>query len=538
MITLASYIGIMFALVFVIRRHSQDIYTIPRQTFFILISLFCGWSWLIYDASLQLNLLTVKSIGFMLIWWFLCSVLSKHKNNSLRLFTFFSSVVILMSILKSEYLLIGTKLLMFGVLLNCLYAISQNIFWKDFLHINTIVGDIRPTGFIGNINMLGHFLGPCVFISIWLGLSDSWFWFILTGIILFTLFLTHCRGAMFGLMSGVLFLGFYFELWPLFFIVLVFIPTLVLSFKNGSSLTKEKIYSLLSFKERLCYLKLAFSELPRVWLFGLGFDGFKSRVPFIQRDLNEKSKGEFLKRENYLSPFPQKCHNDYLQHILDGGVVNLGFILWFIYLAFSCVDLTNSMNLWFSVGLISYLASSLVLHNFHIPTTNILFWFLVFTLIRSEEVVQVPVNSLSYFIVFIFVTLICKYIMREFLYDMYLIKSLRGKQLPLKALRLKPRGSMVNSFAAAFYHSKNNFSGSFIHSIYGLVNFDGQQKYWEIWTNLGIALFITRSFILAKFCFETALKFNPNHFMAQQGLKQVNNFIKTPPTGGILDGRT
>jgi O-antigen ligase len=86
---------------------------------------------------------------------------------------------------------------------------------------------------------------------------------------------------------------------------------------------------------RLKYWQAAVELWKGSPLIGIGFDGYRVRVYEAQAKINDRNPGWFAK---YIDPKPRRVHNEYLQALVDGGIlyalIFFAFIGWVLVNSF------------------------------------------------------------------------------------------------------------------------------------------------------------------------------------------------------------
>lgn len=540
MLTLVPYIIIALTGVFFLAHYSHKSYDIPRATLIVLSTLIWPLIYLYGISVIYIPLGVFYLLGALFGWWILVALLSSHTHIALERTLALCSGAILCIFLPPEGFKIGIMMLVIGALLNCTYAIVQNKLRYEPLKHSSNQSHLYPIGFIGNTNMLGTYLVPHIFLSLWLGYNCHPAWTLALGPILYVIYLTHCRTAILGLFIVLAFtLYTLYGLLPVLALFTLLSICLFLLFIGALTGLFPLFSSLTPIKERINYWRVALEQIRHTPIFGLGFNVFQTRVPFLQRDINERTNGRFLAFKNYECPYPQKCHSDLLQHILDGGLVGFGLICSFIYLTLSPIISNTSTHIFpLTLALISLLACGLAFHTFHIMSTNILFWFLSFSLIRLSYGGSTEITSGTPFIALfiIYLVLALRFTLKELMYDLHMQKYfIRGKTSPpLKALEWKPNSSEAHCFAAEYYYHKGNIPKIFEHSIHSLINYDGAQRYWELCSNTALSFLLSGALTLAEQYYHRALSFWPEYKGAQNGLKQLEEITKRIKTGTVI----
>ena len=527
--TLASYILLALIGVLIGGVYFWKTYQTPRDLVlgvFAFLSLsYC----FMYGASVFFSNDFLTLILVMLVWWFLCSILAQRSFDALKDFTVFSSVVILCGLMNRDYLQLGVSLMVISAVLSSIYGVVQHKFKYEPMKKSMNVTHHYAIGFGGNENMHGIWLVPHVFMSLWLAQSMSLWWLLAAGLLVYVIKLTRCKTAFLGLFLGSCY--YVFSLFGLIPALSISVVGIIILFFAVTGTNNRHGWSTL--RERSNYWRLALRQILKTPVFGLGFNGFQLNVPFLQHELNEKTKGEFLKPENYKDPYPQKCHNDYLQHVLDNGLVGLGLILVVVtYVLFK----TPFHPL--SAALVSLLGCGLFFHAFHIRITNVLFWFLVFSLVRignTETVILAVGPLLKIGILVVFATLLWKFVIKWAYFDYNFQHYFRsnGAYVPTNLIKLWPAGAAVHTRIGEYWFAKGNAPEMFKHSFYALAHHDGEQRLWELWHNLGVGCLISGSILLSKHCHMIALTLWPEYAASKKALKEIERIEKQMQGGAI-----
>ena len=507
-----SFITIALVGVFIAGIYSWRTYEVPREA-------------LVVGAAILIGLFQLRSLPFfiylMLIWWLLSSLASKRSDIALKEFMFFCCAVLLawMAVSSGNFRL-GLQLIVLGALLNCIYGLAQNLLRWEPMKRSANALHHYSIGFVGNENMLGNWLIPMPFVMLWLG---GW-WQLGIPLVLLTIYRTRCRTAMVGLaIATVCYIsaqvGWVFALvdvafFGLMFWLLVVVPKLI---TWGES----------TLKERTNYWRIALDNLPKASVLGLGFNVVKVMVPFSQRHLNESSNGKFLAPHNYKDPYPQRVHNDYLQMVLDIGL--LGAILtWFLPIMAVILGWGDPL----SFGLVGLLIAGLGFHCFSIRPINVIIWVLTFYLLTTHSILLMLSVAVPAWAAFpLLITLAYRYTFRWTMFDITFQKYFRTQNIAYvhKALRWWPTSSAAHTWAGRHCVMVGDTTNIFNYSIRALTYNDGEQRMWELWNNLGTACAVNGAFGLAAYCSQESLNFWPHYETAKKSLEANSKLALTFP---------
>lgn len=195
----------------------------------------------------------------------------------------------------------------------------------------------RNAGLMGNSNFAGAFLAPCAFIALYIDQPAC------AGLFAFALFVTKCRGAIFGLVVSSLFLdpiaaALYVAVLAILFFLKVLAwpwPTLKTRMRMWNSSGKYLII--------------------KRFFFGMGGD--VGRILFM-KDRTQKSR-------------MRRLHSDIIQGVFDGGIFYVGLYLWIgIY------SITTAPPA-LAAALSCLMIAGLFIDTQLVHYTSVLFWLLV-----------------------------------------------------------------------------------------------------------------------------------------------------------------
>lgn len=524
MISIIAMGILAFSCVFVLPGYSFAPYRTPRNSLIVLAGYGLMGCWLASDMRLALDPVVLYLALITFGWWLLCSLLSPRRDVAMRNFVKFTMIacfgLFLVGGLDRE---LGLVLLSAAAVINSVYAVFQNKFKKEILKIRMTRSDHKPRGLIGNSNTLAYYLVPHVFFLLHLMKVQSVLWAPALGCVLYAMWLTQCRGAFIGLMAGLMVYGDSVSETP-FMVIGIGGVVAYLIFKGN---VKRRVMDVNSLKERYNYWRIGFEQAIRTPLFGSGFDVLKSRVNCLQRDINKRTNGAFLDRDNYSNPWPQKAHNDILQAIADNGFPGLFLISGIVYVA-----LSGSHDPVLFSAMAAMLIGGLFFHTFHITCTNVLFWYLIGGLLDTGPVGAVNVADWLWVIFALFGYFVFKYSLCHTILDYCLDRykrTFKYRYLDL-ALRCNKASTKANALAMTHFLNKGEIGAAYHHALFCIYFFDGDYRLWDMWTNAGTILLRSGSFLLAKACYETALTYLPWDEPAQKGLKEVerieNNLMR------------
>jgi O-antigen ligase len=514
---LVPYVILTLASVLVLGRQVWEPHEIPRMSLMVVCALgSLLWQYM-YGTSFFLRTDLTILLGIMLGWWLICNIVTQHAHKQLNDFTNHTAVVLFMFLapfdLSDRGVYLGVGVVMIGVLANALYGFTQYVLRKDLLwkscsnHTNGVNNAI---GFLGNSNMLGNFLSAGFFLSVYMT-ANNWYWGFSTLFILVVIYMTKCRGSILGLIAGSWYLGIILT----DFVIGTAIMFCLLMLTAGVTLWHKCLLYTTTLKERKNYWIVALEHIKRRPMFGSGFNGLRFRTPFLQAEINKRTNGKFLDPNNFEAPYMKRCHNDLLQMICDVGIIGAGIFVLLIIAA-----LMAPVNIYIKAGLISLLASGLLLHNWSISGINILYWFFIMLSLKSY-------NSTTYINP---VIMLCITVLMACLFLRFTLPTLVGKykivsffigaqtKPPDDILKYLPHDGTVLLYSAKWHQAKQNYTISGMRLMQGIINYDGEIRIWELWTNFGKVMWLLGNMKMAEAAYVNAINLWPASAEAKQCL--------------------
>lgn len=494
-------------------------FDVPRNALMAFIGpvVFVGW-WM-NGASISIPYWAFLVTIGMLVWWGVCSMYAVQPRETMPLLSAYVGMVLFAMLGLSDALSLGLKIVMIGVVANCIYCIMQSTFryepWKSSINAS----HFYAIGFIGNSNMMGYFLTVSFFMSLYL-VYESYWWLLVSTLIGYTIFITKCRGAYVSAILGAAFLAVYTagELvgWYL-------IGGIVVLSLGATVYGRHLLFRKSTGIQRLRYWRIAWTQFKLTPFMGLGFDGLKSKVPYIQRGLDKLTNGKFLDPKEYETPYPRKCHNDYLQMLTDVGFP--GLLLW---LALVVGALLSPMHITLKAALVSLLVGGLFLHNWHTPPTNVFMWALIFWGLRSYgEGSQLEFPLYAGLGVLVLLVGLLRHIYEYAMTDFYTQRFMNKKDPRHldKALYYNPSNGHALVHRAAFKQATGQPWLAIGDTMKGIVDFDGTIRLWELWNNAGKSYIMLGGALVGEFCAREALSLNPHEMNCKQLAFDTNNIL-------------
>ena len=516
---LAPYILLSILTILISGRIFKTPYDRLRLLVIPLLGVVSSIQWVVTGASINLPDMVIWITLGMLGWWVLATLVSPYHHVSVSQLSLHVGSVMFAMCAFSDVNLTGVAIIMAGFVLNCLYAITQNMFKYEPLKHLANKGLYQPLGFIGNTNMLGNFLVVGFFLSLLLGAQSSW-WFLVTCLITYVIFSTSCKASYIGLAVGGLFVVVMTDSDDVnTVLVLAGIFIMLMMTVTG---VKElfSAYNKRTLSERFKYWRVAWEQIKAAPLFGIGLDALKCRVPYIQRELNIKSNGKFLDPKTYEVPYPQKCHNDYIQMMCDVGIP--GVVCYVILIVMALLSNADPI---LKGGLIAMLVTGLFMHNLHLTPINVCIWFLLFGCLRDGGGYVVSWQIVSVIVAVILTSYV--YVIREVMCEYYFCKGNITKNADLIAKGLKYCSTDGNVLVnlGGICQSKHDPVGAFMYTMKGIHSYDGAIRMWELYLNAAKSQLVMGGLVLSEALAKMGLEFLPSHNESKVFVKSINDML-------------
>lgn len=519
---LASYVVLAILSVLVAGKQFHGPFEVMRRFLVPLVGVTALVWWWFTGASLNLSLGGVWLVAGMVSWWIITTLMSPHKHLGMGDLSVWIGTVTFVVFGFTDVNTTGLMIVMVGVVANCVYAIVQHEFkyepfWKlkdDLTH--------APVGFVGNTNMLGNFLTINFFLALYLANHGYWWFMIVCALIVYTIWLTRCKGSYVGIVTGIVTTAIMGVDEPVYtFVVLTVTFILLMGLLKRHNFINA--YNKATAKDRLRYLQVAWEQIKHSPIFGVGFDGLKCNEPFLQRDINIRMNGKFLDPNNYAQPYPQKCHNDYVQMVCDVGIPGLVMYVGLIVLA-----LLSPADPTLKGGLVAALTTGLFLHNLHLTPTSIWTWFVLFLCLHSYDAVGV---SVPWYVVGLLATIllatyrdVINATLSSFWYQQYrLTKDVTNLH---KALAYTPYDGHVLTHLGGAHQIAREFLDASDYATKAVCWFDGAIRIWELCLNVAKSQLTLGGLLLAEHYAKQSLSFNPNYADGETFLAQIQTILQ------------
>lgn len=520
MISLLSYAAIAFMGVLIMPRWCNLPYTLPRQTFIVIAAFLLSAAWLL-DPRLPLDpILFVPLAAF----WLFRSITSKRPEISFETMLPFISCIVLGAFLAGpEHRAEGLSMICAAGTLNAVYAIAQRIFKVNlFKFIEENWNPFAACGFTRSTTVVGPYLVAVFFLTLYLTDHVS-LWFVAPmAIQLFAIYLTENRASFVALLGGLIFLFFQTDSEGVRDLALILVGSITLAFLPWSKrlFAADRMQSAL---ERKNFLKIFWFSFKKKPILGMGFNVLKTHVPYIQRELNQRSHGKFLDPKNYNAPVMRKVHHDLFQHILDVGILGTAITVGTIWVGI------NRIEPYSAATFVSILVAGLFYTQAYWLPTQCLFW-LSFGMLSQGSYQTLEPNLLIAACWFAAVGYVAwTFVVKLQIFDMLVYKIKRDGFNEGRVVRAISKGIDSSVFlfdvATQFTHPNKAYDATVTLFRKAIERYDGELTIWSLFSNLANAYFYAGSPMLCKIYHEVALSFYPYHPQSLEGLKMIDGLL-------------
>lgn len=517
---ITALICMAFACVFVMPKYSYNPYIVPRETFLTLAGFgLMGW-WLAQGAPVRMPADILTVILMMFGWWFFCALVSPMPHIAVRqTLKFALSACFGLFLVSGAHPVTGAVVLVVTALVNSLYGIAK---YKFKFEPFKLLRRRKMVGLIGNSNLFAAYLVPHVFLTAYLGTQHP-AWYAALIPLLYALWLTGCRAGQLAVMAGGTVVAWHIGPEALVGHVVLCVCTLLVIGKRWVGHKQSLI-------ERTKYWRIAWTQIRKTPVCGLGFDVYKAKVPYLQREINDKTGGKFLAdRQAFTTPYAKRAHSDYLQHVVDNGIFGLVVIS-----VITACGLMNTGNLPFhAAGLVGLLVFAFFLHTFHITVVNVILWYLIGCLVRIPEAVTWDIPLIAWSCYGLLAYMVYQYTIRPAMQDILVFQYHATGRDNLKILTYAvdtgPRTANVLNLVTGYYHDHKDYNQAYEYGAKALHHFDGEDKIWIYHMNMGEVCLAHGSMSLAMWHVKEALAFCPWWQPAINKLKMLERITIVKP---------
>lgn len=375
---------------------------------------------------------------------------------------------------------------------------------------------LRFYGWLGNTNYNGAFFVPLFFVGLHLMVTSSPWWILVELPVLAGIVVTRCRAAWISVVAGFVVFP---ETWP------VLIVGAVAIFFIGIR-RPEPILG------RWFYARFAWLIWRKRPVFGWGPRVFRRKIFRAQADANQKDRtllGDPAHPGRIPDPKGEWAHNEYLDFLMEGGIVGLG-----LFLAFAASVLGWSGRgipdipfdrVFLVAGFVAMLVNAALFYNLRLAATAMPFWVLAgilasdgpAALIVPPLYVAIPAAGVSLYLVYHFAV-------KSAVAQVLSFQSMRSQdkdvqfQKALQATKWAPKHNVFLTNLAFLLQFRDPAAG--MNAMDALTqHFDGEKAEWAVWDQYGRMATANRAYLLGRSAFMTAIYLNPSYRPAWEGLK-------------------
>ena len=203
--------------------------------------------------------------------------------------------------------------------------IISGIAWYQWGNSKPVISTLGNTNYLGAFLILGIFAG--------LSLLKPAFLIPYLGVIMGALVLSRARASWIAVTVGLIVWGYLSMTRRVF--ALSMAVGLLAGVVGWLTVVPQDWMALNTIGYRLKYWQAAGELIKDSPLIGIGFDGYRVKVYDAQARINQRNPGWF---NGYQDPKPRRVHNDYLQALVDGGLLYamtyFGFVFWILARSF------------------------------------------------------------------------------------------------------------------------------------------------------------------------------------------------------------
>ena len=485
-------------------------YHVPRETWHCIMGVYMLAWWFARGGPVGLSPGALFLAVLALAVWFLSAAMGLRPYIAIRHFLFFG-----FSLCFGLFFTTGINPVFLIRVFVAMAAVSATVALIEHRgHVRVFPAiksrkRFEPAGLVGNPNAHAAYLQIHFILALYLVIHDHFMWLAPAAVIEWAMVECRCRAAVAAQAIVLVIFLIYEKLLWLMPYLLIFSVMAVASYWDR---WKANPYSL---RERIRTWQVAWEQVKKTPLFGVGFNNWVVRVPWLQRGLNKRTNGAFLDRENFEAPWPELAHNDLLQALVDCGCAGVG-VVGALLLLCAYRFFTQPAEAWAAyaaMAMVGYILSGVLFHVSYYLPINLCFFSLMGMLLRGSAITvpgpgvwMIPVLAAAAYLVW-------RYPVRHARFSGHFSRFLTGGQKEEKylkaALRCEPDNSMANMMAVSFASRANNAGLWFAHTMKSIERHDGQTKLWLSYVTLGNLFLMNNAPVLADAAYNQALEMCP-----------------------------
>lgn len=306
------------------------------------------------------------------------------------------------------------------IFLNTIYGFLQTKLIDPFFDNKIKKGGHKdkPIGTIGNANFFTAFLCGGIWLSIYTAINFNLIILLIPIFAIYLIFKSDIRAGQFAIIGSAIFLGLVISYFK-YKLILDLSLSLMIILGLALILVIEHYWDILFYKQidpkgpqvwyatfryRICYWLAALELIKERPIFGWGLWGYRKNVYYAQAKLQDKNS-KFLQPDRYITPQPREVHNEYLEHIVEYGLIGFLIFISFIgsiyYFGFNFLSdqvyLSDKfiLMLFLLTNLTCLLLNGIWFFTFRIPSSGILFWLTCGSIISisnaANNIIEFPI---------------------------------------------------------------------------------------------------------------------------------------------------
>lgn len=420
--------------------------------------------------------------------------------------------------------------------LQCLYGHLQTQLIDPFFPPKIKAGGPKenPIGSIGNPNFLAAYISTTLWLSVYAAVAFPRFrilWFVPLGA-LYILWKTGCRAGQLATLGSVAFfilvaawhgalpLGGWVDNAFLFNVItaegVILILFLFVAFKvNWETFWRKPIdpkgaqvwYA--SLRYRFCFWITALYLVREKLLFGWGLWSYRKEVYRMQAWLHEHKWNDFLKYDRYLTPQPREVHNDFIEHVVEFGVV--GASLWFAmvgavyWVGFKHLGASSGEEFWLMLVLLTSMTCAMLDSVFffllRLPSAAVVFWVTAGCVVALSggqvvalgESLPLALAAVALWSPFVYYCMVTRFLASWYFSEARSSpKANRRGEFLEKAIRWQPNDTILRTFAALSVVDFDATAANF-HAMKIFNDFDGMAPQHAAYFNVALCRARTRN---------------------------------------------
>lgn len=265
-----------------------------------------------------------------------------------------------------------------------------------------------------------------------------------------------------------------------------------------------------SLRYRLCFWVTALYLIRERPLFGWGMWSYRKEVYRMQAWLHQNKWNDFLKYDRYLTPQPREVHNDFIEHVVEFGVV--GASLWFLlvgvvyWMGFRYLGNAGGTDFWLMLILLTSMTCAMLDSVFffllRLPSSAMVFWVTAGAVVALSggqvvalgQSLPLALGAVALWGAFVYYCMVTR-----FMASLYFSlarssprENQRGHYLE-KAIEWQPSDTILRSFAALSILDYD-VTGANFHCMKMFTDFDGMAPQHATYFNIALCRARTRNY--------------------------------------------